>query len=515
MSIASEIEALSTNLQAAKTAVTTAGGTVGDTGLAGLATEIASIPTGGGGTLYGYYEVATLDTVTFDIESEQSVTVQITDAEKFFQFLTEKNFVRFENDGTGIPKYWFTMQYNESSGGWYNERDFENAHYYSTEEMAEYGVTLTVTGQYASFNGSFDITINTDTLEQKEIRGPLELETFGYSESGGMGDSGKVCVVSADEYIFKPFIVSLTLEDEAAGVDLPGGFVGWFANLTTLNIPFELKNTSRSFCQYCVNLTDLTINGENELIIADNAVIGDSMFYYAKKLNVPIVIGDNAKIGSSFLANCSAFDSPITFGNNVRLSPSFLSACVAFNQPLDLSTIQADNAFTSSFLSNCRMFNYPLAFPTGITAIGSTSLNNCVSLNSPITIPSTVTSIGYAFLSGCTSFNQPLTIPTGVTSLGYAFLYNCSSFNQPLTFPSGISFNNNAQNLMYNCKSMVSTITMNVAPPSTAQNTVLATNDSTAACYVQGIPIGGTYGTNWRSKYSNSSSNPYRKLKAA
>lgn len=54
MSIASEIQDLNTNLTAAKNAVTTKGGTVGDTGLAGLASEIASIPSGGGGiTSYG------------------------------------------------------------------------------------------------------------------------------------------------------------------------------------------------------------------------------------------------------------------------------------------------------------------------------------------------------------------------------------------------------------------------------------------------------------------------------
>ena len=47
MSIASEIQALNTNLTSAKNAVTAKGGTVGDTGLAGLADEIASIPSGG------------------------------------------------------------------------------------------------------------------------------------------------------------------------------------------------------------------------------------------------------------------------------------------------------------------------------------------------------------------------------------------------------------------------------------------------------------------------------------
>lgn len=53
MSIASEIQDLQTNLQAAKSAVTTKGGTVGDTGLAGLATEIATIPSGGSLDNYG------------------------------------------------------------------------------------------------------------------------------------------------------------------------------------------------------------------------------------------------------------------------------------------------------------------------------------------------------------------------------------------------------------------------------------------------------------------------------
>lgn len=53
MTIASEIIDLQTNLAAAKAAVTTKGGTVGDTGLAGLASEIATIPSGGSLANYG------------------------------------------------------------------------------------------------------------------------------------------------------------------------------------------------------------------------------------------------------------------------------------------------------------------------------------------------------------------------------------------------------------------------------------------------------------------------------
>lgn len=74
MTIASEITALQTNLAAAKSAVTTKGGTVGDTGLAGLASEIATIPSGGGGANFG--------TVTYTPDSGQTfktVTIQNVD----------------------------------------------------------------------------------------------------------------------------------------------------------------------------------------------------------------------------------------------------------------------------------------------------------------------------------------------------------------------------------------------------------------------------------------------------
>lgn len=49
MSISTELTALNDNLKAAKDAVTAKGGAIGDTGLKGLASEIASIPAGWGG----------------------------------------------------------------------------------------------------------------------------------------------------------------------------------------------------------------------------------------------------------------------------------------------------------------------------------------------------------------------------------------------------------------------------------------------------------------------------------
>ena len=83
MSIASEIQDLQTNLQAAKTAVTVKGGTVADSGLAGLASEIASIPTGGSISSYG--------TVTY---------TDTNNVERTVEMVTEKDFLELAVGGS-------------------------------------------------------------------------------------------------------------------------------------------------------------------------------------------------------------------------------------------------------------------------------------------------------------------------------------------------------------------------------------------------------------------------------
>lgn len=85
MTIASEIQNLQTNLQAAKSAVTSKGGTVGDTGLAGLASEIGTIPSGGStevvnGIILNYKAASsTIDANTF-VEFVNNITLG-TDAQ--------------------------------------------------------------------------------------------------------------------------------------------------------------------------------------------------------------------------------------------------------------------------------------------------------------------------------------------------------------------------------------------------------------------------------------------------
>ena len=109
MTIASEIEDLATNLEAAKSAVTTAGGTVGDTGLAGLADEIATIPTGGGGEIPAYGRVVYYhDVRTVYSASGMMCTATITNMTTFTEFCEE---AFSEHGGQGQIQYqdgnWF------------------------------------------------------------------------------------------------------------------------------------------------------------------------------------------------------------------------------------------------------------------------------------------------------------------------------------------------------------------------------------------------------------------------
>lgn len=81
MAISDELTALATNLANAKDAVEAKGGTVGDTGLAGLADEIAGIPSGGGTSVTSVTidNKATLASVTMNLDGTyQDYALQVT-----------------------------------------------------------------------------------------------------------------------------------------------------------------------------------------------------------------------------------------------------------------------------------------------------------------------------------------------------------------------------------------------------------------------------------------------------
>lgn len=96
MSIASEIQDLQSNLANAKTAVTVKGGTVADTGLAGLASEIASIPTGGSISSYG--------TVKYYDENNVLQTVEMVTEADYLELTIGTQLSTLHINGTSIVK---------------------------------------------------------------------------------------------------------------------------------------------------------------------------------------------------------------------------------------------------------------------------------------------------------------------------------------------------------------------------------------------------------------------------
>lgn len=137
MTIASEITDLQANLAAAKDAVTNKGGTVGDTGLAGLATEIASIPSGGGGEDWG--------TVTYT-NGGVSNTVTIQSLDEYMQ-LGQVN-------GGNITIGGVTFNYYNITGVALGKSATFTPHYF-LRDMASVDIELTGTENLLIIGDSF------------------------------------------------------------------------------------------------------------------------------------------------------------------------------------------------------------------------------------------------------------------------------------------------------------------------------------------------------------------------
>ena len=164
MSIASEIQALNTNLTAAKNAVTSAGGTVGDTGLAGLASEIGTIPTGGGGVSRPttWAEFAAMTTA----EQQQvygvgdrvglSCPFSATGSGTYYEYIweiVEWTTTKKENDNTEYP---CVVLFPRMVMTW-GEFDAAETPLAATEETAQDGV------YYFGYNGSTYTALNLST----------------------------------------------------------------------------------------------------------------------------------------------------------------------------------------------------------------------------------------------------------------------------------------------------------------------------------------------------------------
>ena len=351
MTIASEITDLQTNLAAAKNAVTTKGGTVGDTGLAGLATEIASIPGGGGytGTSYGKITIHS----GFGVEwtpYTNGCTVTITDKDLWESMFWNTSIL---DGGLGFPKI-----------------DVANPSGIAFGTVNSDGSQGTLSLQNAAGE---PLELYWDLNDPTELSRQIGFEV--------VFDDG---VTEGDVSIEGTF----TVDYNSATTDIILPDAASFSNFTTQSdaihingltfprdaiVAFEVGNavtaTPTNFLSGLATLSSVDLSYATSL-----TTIGDG-FLYSARYNQPIAIPANVTaIGSDFLAGNVIFNSSITL-------------------PQGLLSIG------NNFLSNCRAFNQSLSLPEGLLSIGDSFFAGCSVRNQNITLPSTLTHIGTGFMS--------------------------------------------------------------------------------------------------------------------
>lgn len=211
------------------------------------------------------------------------------------------------------------------------------------------------------------------------------------------------------------------------------------------------------------------------------------------------------EIGYGFLFGCTSFNQALNLSHIRHIGDQFLHGCTSFNQPLDLSGAESIGI---QFLLGCSGFNSSIHLPN-ITSIGTSFLSSCTMFNQPLTLPDTLTDLGPSFLNNCTSFNQPIDL-SHIQRIGNSFMEGCSSFSQSLTIPSGVT--SVGTRFMYNCNNFTGTLTCESGSGLSTSNQTLATQTNSAPMYATGVTLAGSNASDWKTKFADRTSSPYRKL---
>ena len=384
MTIASEISDLQTNLAAAKNAVTTKGGTVGNTGLAGLATEIASIPSGGSSaTPWGelsYYS-SWAEEFSADQAMWQDCTVVGIDNDVYANWLSEHP----QLDSTQVT-FRYEEGYDPSTGSptgeYYWFYDWDNMDKIDPNDLLDI-TGIAVTGYIGYSYASFVVekTITVDTTSQI-VKAELSQNMYNRLTSSGLDNTGNYYVLGGGLRIYRGAITGFTFGTQPTTT--PAGFLNDIPLLTSVDMSHATSLTS---------------------------------------------------IGNTFLQNNPTFNQQLTIPNTVTsIGNGFLQYCTQYNQPV----VIPDSVTTigNYFLASCPSFNSAVTLSNSLTTIDQNFMYNASLFNQPLSIPNTVTSIGRSFLNGCGHFNQPLSLPSGLTFLGSGFLSNCNSMTSTVNFGS-------------------------------------------------------------------------------
>ena len=209
-------------------------------------------------------------------------------------------------------------------------------------------------------------------------------------------------------------------------------------NLTSIIIPYSVKNISDSAFFGCTNLAEIKVATKNLNYVSVNGVLYNKKktilkwFPAGKKDKNYKIIDGVTKIGYSAFNNCTNLI-------NITIPDSLTNIDKrAFTDCTNLASITIPNDVTDIgeyTFYNCQKLT-SVTLPNSLISIGECAFSNCDSLTD-ITIPNTVTDIGTFAFSDCKSLSD-ITIPDSVKSIGYSAFCNCTSITT-ITIPSSVT----------------------------------------------------------------------------
>lgn len=361
MTIASEIQDLATNLASAKLAVTAKGGTVGDTGLAGLATEIASIPAGGG--------LEPKDINFYDLDAN------LVEAWTLAELQNKTELPANPTAPTGLTaKGWnWTLQQLKS----------ENK--------------ITNVGQvYAPTDGKTHLFVHVDA-DHLSPNMAFGLDGTAYVDWGdGTTATWTGTNINASPTDSQAGHTYASAGDYEVTIDIAEGSSGKVrANYQYVSFLWK-KDWSQS------SLTDDNKAYGSQLRkvwIGERMILADACFSWLGIQQVVI---------------------PDTFATNILPTRMFFN-CYGFkNTAVILPPIFSSTP--AQFLNGMWEFNGQVCLPYGITTIDSYFMGNCSSFTGNVTVPTSVTTIRDHFLYNASLYKGPMSIPSSVTTIQHQFM---------------------------------------------------------------------------------------------
>lgn len=367
MSLQSELTDLTTNLAAAKAAVVTKGGTVGDTGLAGLEAEILGIPVPRN-LQWGELEYYPFTPATCSTTTLENLTINSAATDDLIRFFKERLYV--QSSAQVEAYYWMNSgtlncSWNVGTGS----RQFQ------AEEL-EYMYNISVSLQNTGTSGHWVISYTPMTVNKQGTVTTAELTQTEFNSLGPASIPDQYDTINI------------------SGVDVP---LIAFKKFTFGNRP---TTTSSYF---------LSKSGTEEVdfTYADSLTsLGTGFLYQSTGLTEDLVLPESVtSIGSYFLSGIGTGNFNVIGHGVTSVGQGFM---MNVYQPVGQISLPNLENIGKEFFRNSYTCNTPLWFPK-LKTIGENFLYSCSRFNQSFLVPSTVTSIGPYFMYGTNNMTGTIT----------------------------------------------------------------------------------------------------------